>query len=265
LNVAPFHFLWEEKDDHVFIEEPPRRLGRMAESGDLDCAPLPIYDVFRLGEAFEPCGLFGIAAEDRVMSVLLFSRAAPEKLEGRTIVATGESSTSRALLSLLLRLRYGLRELSIVTEGSESAEPFGNEEFSGHLLIGDRALAALHGPARWPHCFDLATLWYEWTGLPFTFARWVVRRDLCVDARRSLERALEGNLARSLQRLDEVAALHSAPRGLAHHVILEYLRNFTYRLGPREEEGIRLFREMLKQCGDECVTALRMGGPQVCL
>ena len=44
------------------------------------------------------------------------------------------------------------------------------------LLIGDRAMrACLPGFA---HAFDLGQEWYDWTGLPFVYAVWAVRRGV---------------------------------------------------------------------------------------
>jgi len=241
LNVAPFHHYWSA-GDVAFIEKHPRQLGLLAREGLLDCAPLPVVDGFALEETFEPCGSFGIAAEGKVMSVLLFSRVPLERLEGRTLAVTGASSTSRALLGVLLRRRYGLREFTLVTEGEGEIVP------SALLLIGDQALAALHAPRTWEHCSDLATLWHEWTGLPFTFARWIVRKALPGEARRALARALDESLARAERSLGAIAQYEEGRTGLPRDVILPYLENFTFRLGPREEEGMRLFREELSRC-----------------
>src|SRR5581483_4131930 len=76
------------------------------------------------------------------------------------------------------------------------------------LLIGDTALHALHGA--WPHpqCYDLGEEWTRWTGLP-AIAR--TRRYL----------------------------------GLPDDVVVDYLRGFTYRLGPDEEKAMAEFRRLL--------------------
>lgn len=237
VNVAPFHYFW--KDDSInFIHKSPRDLAILASQGKIDCAPLPTFSGFTLEEKFEPLGSFGIAAKDRVMSVLLFSDRPVESLSGCKISLTEDSATSVSLLRLLLLKRYGLKNIEYTFRNPNAA-----------LFIGDNALKELHGSKRWNFCYDLASLWQEWTGLPFVFARWLVRNDLPASTKIKLKEAVSTNLDKGEKNITHISQREARRIGMPEEIILEYLQNFIYRLGHIEIAGINLFRQKLTDSG----------------
>ena len=241
-NVAPFFYFWHDAAIE-FVKLPPKFLGKLASEGRIDLAPLPVFDGLRLEETFEPLGGFGIAATRKVMSVFLFSKKPIERLGGETIFLSAESSTSVALLKLLLLEKYSLYNVEFSTISSVSTYE------TATLMIGDKALKEFTLSGKHLYTYDLAQLWHEWTSLPFTFARWVVRKSLPSADKLRLEATISENLDRAASHLEEIAADESRRTGIEQVILLEYLRNFTFRLGPKENEGIDLFRGKLVRNG----------------
>lgn len=214
----------------------PSALSRAARRGEVDVGPVPIVTCFELEDQFMPLGGFGIAVKDKARSVLFFSKQPIEELNGSRIGITGESSTSVRLLKILMKRRYGVWPSQYVSTTDTRTD--------GILLIGDAALNNRHGLPSYPRVYDLAELWLEWTGLPFVFAQWIVRRDLNPEAIGLLTALVGKSLARGMQRIDQIAAKR---RDLSMTVeeVREYLLGFNYVLGDREREAIQRFREYL--------------------
>src|SRR5712691_2308546 len=128
--------------------------------GEVDAGLIPSIEFRRIPDLVRIKGL-GIAADSEVRSVLLVSRV--PRGEIRRLRLDPASRSSAVLALLLLRRRYGV-SLSVVEQGEADAE----------LMIGDPALKAqLSGQV----VLDLAAEWKSWTGFPFVFAFWAVRRE----------------------------------------------------------------------------------------
>jgi chorismate dehydratase len=231
LNVEPFFhaFPWP-----IAESLPPRALGEAVAAGRVDAGPLALADCLRLEETVARLP-FGIVGPTRSQSVLLFSDRPMAELGGRRIAVTGETSTSVRLLRILLAFRYEVS--SPVLVGLDSAA-------DATLLIGDVALRARQG--RWPRrlCVDLGEEWTDWTGQPMVFAAWAVRRAVPAPARAELESVLGAALETGLASLPAIAA-RRRDVGLSEAEIAEYLRSFTYRVGPVEEKAVAEYRRLL--------------------
>jgi chorismate dehydratase len=214
----------------------PSALSRAARRGEVDVGPVPTVTFFELEDQFMPLGDFGIAVEDKARSVLFFSRRPIEELDGSRIGITGESSTSVRLLKILMHQRYGVWPSEYVSTTDTRTD--------GILLIGDAALNNRHGLPSYPRVYDLGEMWREWTGLPFVFALWIVRRDLNREATELLVKLIDKSLERGMGRIDEIAAKRS-DLSMTPGEVREYLLGFNYRLGDREKEAIALFRKHL--------------------
>ena len=190
-------------------------------------------------------------------------------INGARIGVTGETSTSFRLLRLLLEVRHGVRPLAYermdleqfradVREesgtpgGSETpvipiTDSLGTREIVGALVIGDTALRWRHRPPEGFYlAMDLASEWHDWTGLPFVFARWGIRRSLSDAHKRWLGDYLEESLRASRDRLPEL--VRDLPEDLgSKDELVNYLRNFTYLIGPVELEAANRFRSLLAE------------------
>ncbi len=261
LNSVPFYVRLQGEGIEL-LDLPPRALGRRARAGDVDAGIMSLCDGFRSPD-FEPLGRLGVAADGPVHSVLLFGRVPLERLTGATIGVTSETSTSLPLCRLLLEGRYGVHP-AVYARRPDGARP-GDAAL---LLIGDAALrtAAVAGlrpgerdyaeallelpspgpEAPWRWLLDLSAAWREWQGLPFVFARWMVRHQVPARLRERLLAQLDESLEASLRELGPLAGRHAAQAGLDADAAYAYLMNFTYRLGEAELEAVARFRALLE-------------------
>ena len=276
LNSHPYYQRWDTLGDLGWssVTMPPRQLGIYMERGEVDAGLMAVADLIRLEAEVEPLLLsgpsgfssLGIANHDRVDSVLLFVRAEDsdrtlggrrpslalsaenkELLENAVVGVTGESSTSFRLLRLLLEVRHKIRPTYRRKDLSHVLEP----DLSAVLVIGDLALRwRYHPPAGWVQVMDLAREWWDWTGRPFVFARWAVRRSLPERTKLALARFLDGSLSEGLLALEEIASRTEI--GVETDHVEHYLANLIYRLGPEELEAESRFRELLSDNGIVC-------------
>lgn len=109
----------------------------------------------------------------------------------------------------------------------------------GEVLIGDRALKAyLQNPDAY---IDLAKLWNERTGLPFVFARFCVTKDSAFYRRLS-----KRFMAQKVRIPRYILERYAKERGIGEADILEYLKLISYRIGPKEKRGLKLFLKRVK-------------------
>jgi chorismate dehydratase len=238
LNSEPFYYELN-RDDIELNNMVPSGIARAAEQDEIDAGPLPLVDYFRLEDRFDRLGQFCIATLDKTRSVLLYSKRPIQELGGATIGVTGQTSTSRRLLEVILNLRYEVKPDSYVTLDDE------NDAF---LLIGDDALRRRYGVPGYPYRYDLGEEWYKWNRMPFVYALWVVRKDL--DPRRVnyLENVLYTCIDDGLEHMYVIGENRQDVRMSAKE-IMEYYQGIRYWAGVGEAKAIQRFREYLDSLG----------------
>jgi chorismate dehydratase len=197
-NMAPYRMLGEPENCH-FVSLVPRESVTALQRNTVLAAAVPVGGLFALGDLVEPLGPFGIAAKERSMSVLFFSRKPLDQFEPRDrIRLTAESASSVRLLYLLLGQRIGFDRLPSLA--AADAPP---ADIDGEMVIGNQALVwawqlsncptVLTGPrpAELTTVTDLASEWFARERLPFVFARWVVRKDAPGAAKKALHDWME--------------------------------------------------------------------------
>lgn len=252
-----FHLLADvcpEGPDFRYTPGHPSTLNRLLAGGDLDISPSSSFEYLLHAEGYELLPGASISAEEEVQSVLFLSPAPlaelPRWLAGNPgpVCLTEASATSTALLKVLWRDKWGLPE-----PGWEHVEPgAGLATGRPFLEIGNLALRHFTHPPRGLHIIDLAAEWSSWTGLPFVFAVWIVRRGLAASARRSLG-ILQGHIAAITADLDShfetLSRLPELPDWLTSPDLLRYWRAMSYGLGPREQASLALFGQRCARLG----------------
>jgi chorismate dehydratase len=236
LSCEPFYFEMERRGIELYDIVPSALAGAVAR-GEVDAGPLPLVDCFQLDERFRFLSGFCLAIVRRAGSVALHAKRPIHELTGARIGIADEAATSTFLVKVLLTLKYDVRPAAYVT--LEDA----NDAF---LLIGSEGLRQRHGAWGYPHTYDLGEEWSQWTGLPFVFARWVVRKALDRKEVTSLEDALYTGMQ------DWADGLFRAAEGrgdvLMHpRDILEYTQGIRYFLGVPEQRAIDRFKHYLEQ------------------
>ncbi len=159
--------------DFGFHEHPPVALNQMMLAGRLDVAPISSFAYLLNQKDYLLLPDLGIGSRDFSGSVILFSNQPIEGLNQKTIAVTSESASSVMLLKILLRFKYKFSNKFVVTKPDAEAML---EKYQTALMIGDTAL--FYKPQSFVYRYDLSELWWNWTGKPFCFALWAVRRSV---------------------------------------------------------------------------------------
>jgi chorismate dehydratase len=236
LSCEPFYFEMERRGVELYDMAPSAVAGAVAR-GEIDAGPMPLVDSLHMDEQFRFLSGFCLATVRRASSVALHSKRPIHELTGAHIGIPGEAATSALLLKVLLTLKHHVQPAAYVTP-EDASDAF--------LLIGSEGLRQRYGVWDYPHTYDLGEEWAQWTGLPFVFARWVVRQALDRKEVASLEDALYTGMQ------DWADGLFRAAEGrenvLMHpRDILEYTQGIRYFLGVPEQRAIERFKHYLEQ------------------
>lgn len=246
LNTAPL--LWgldREPRLRLFSTVPSACADALA-AGEADIGIIPVIEMARIPQLWALPGL-AIAARQEVRSILLITRSAPERI--RRLALDSSSRTSAALAQILLRRRFGA-EFAVVTAAPDWRAMLADADAG--LLIGDPALRLrLSGEAEKAglQVYDLASVWHQWTGLPFVFALWAVRTAALPQPDGENARWLTERFSCARQEgfahLDAIATEWAQRLQLPEQEIRRYLEhNLEHRLSSEHLDGLRHFFEL---------------------
>ncbi len=248
LNVRPMYYRIEERlagRDVEYVYGVPTTLNRMLVRGEIDIAPISAIETARHADILSIVPGLGIATLGAVKTVLLFSWVPdPVELDGQPVALSDHSATSVALLRVLCREYYRVTPHFLVRPQRLDAML---AEAQAALLIGDDAL--VEGtrrrplpPRGIPYLFDLGDEWLKWTGLPFVFALWSVRKDRRAEIEAAgIIPALYESKEDGLAHLEVIARTYAPRLHLEPGVCLKYLRDLRYDLTEDDVRGLRTF------------------------
>lgn len=172
-NVYPIFYVLEKEglitEDIHFVKGVPSQLNWALRNDLIDLSPSSSVEYLLNQEIYDYVDGICISSKEYVGSVLFFSDYDLKTLDGKKILLTDQSATSHLLLRVILE-----KFLELKPEYDISSAPFTGESF---LLIGDDALK-YRKILNNKKVYDLANLWYNYTGLPFVFALWIVRKEI---------------------------------------------------------------------------------------
>jgi chorismate dehydratase len=214
----------------------PSDCAAMLAEGSVDAGLVPAIELDR--QPLEIIPGCGVACKGPVRSILLVARKPWREI--RSLAADASSRTSVALARIILAEKYG------VTPQFSSQPPQLEAMLAtadAALVIGDPAL--LVDPASAPgEVLDLGAEWVRLTGLPMVFAVWAGREGTVEDW---MEQAFRGSYEYGRQRMEEILDQEAPKRGVSRQLAREYLtRHIAFELGPKEYEGLQLFREQAR-------------------
>ncbi len=221
-------------DSCDLVAMPPRAMAAAVDRGELAAGPLPIAEVFRLGDSVRSLGNLGVACDGPANSVFLFSHVPVEELSGKRIAVTSHTASSIQLLRVLFAELWDVAGHTFVpTSGTHDAA----------LWIGDQALER-RASGEYACRYDLGTAWKDLTALPFVFAEWVIRADVPGDQADRFERLLVSATQDGTNSFEEISRVR-AGGAMSRSDVMDYVSNFTYFLGPEERRGQREFKRRL--------------------
>lgn len=247
-----------QDNGYRFVTGYPAELNAKLRGGEVDLCPSSSIEYAQNPEHYRILPGLSISSKGPVKSVLLFSKLPIAALDGVSIGLTGESETSVILLKILLSLKYSFANSYYkVTAGGEVST-------SGHdaiMLIGDRALLEAEKVSD-GYVYDLGELWYEFTGLPFVFALWLLREDALHrsgEAVHLLHERLIVSKQRAIENLPGIAATLKQTIWTNSEFLINYWSILSYDLTDKHIEGLKLFYRYAAECGlIESAPPLRM-------
>ncbi len=245
VNCEPVYYALEHgmvPADCEVVDGTPAELNERLRSEELDVSVISAMEAALRPDRYLLLPDLAIACDGPVESVLLTSQRPIPDLTGLPVALSRHSLTSVYLVRLLLEKAYGVHP-RFLPEGDVAAP-------AARLVIGDEALT--EGP-RSPHRLDLGEGWKQFTGLPFVFAAWAVRREVWGRAEAEVRRvhaALLASKALSREQPDAMLALARLRTGLPDEACRRYLRErLCFGLGPQHREGLRTFLRLLTDLG----------------
>lgn len=253
-NVTPlFHALRAHFpcDGYRFTGGVPAQLNALLAAEEIDVCPSSSIEYAVHSGRYLILPELSISSVGPVASVLLFSRVPLEELGGQEILLSAESATSVNLLRILMVKRYG-HACRYTVSSSPLDEAL--RTAPAMLLIGDAALrSSLTAAGTGVRIYDLGSLWYEWTGLPFVFALWFCTRAAAKERHQEV-RALAEQLVQAKgyagRERELIAEMSPEAAWMGREGLITYWReNISYELGEAQKEGLRLFYRYAAELG----------------
>jgi chorismate dehydratase len=250
-NLFPIFYMLEKEagsSGYEFLEGVPSDLNKKIREGLIDVSPSSSIEYLRHRDKYELIENHSISSSGPVGSILLFSKKPIETLGGLTVLTSSQSATSVALIQIVLNKFY---KLDCRFQSSNKQLKDAMAANTAYLLIGDEALTEA---GRWPdsHVYDIGELWYQETGLPFTFALWIARKDCCSE-KKELYRKFIVDLDRAktsaLNSLDIIAAASPLKDTLSEEYLVSYWKGMSFDFTAEHRKGLELFRAYAKELG----------------
>ena len=239
LNTAPlmWDFDWGElRKKYEVAYTLPSACAEMLRAGTADIGIIPAATYATIPDLVIVPDV-AIATRGPVASIYLATKVPLDQI--KTIAADTSSRSSVALLKVLMAKKWQLEPEFVPAEPKiekmlKSAD--------AALLIGDPALVLGKKPPAGVQLYDLGEEWVNWTGKPFVFAFWAVRKAAHPDAQVARDFQLSRDHGLEPKSVARIASEWRTRIGLTEDEIKQYFtRNIEYKLAPDCLEGMKLF------------------------
>jgi chorismate dehydratase len=167
------------------IYDIPSQLAEKLHSDQLDIALISTIEYAKHSERYQILPNLCIASDKKVESITLFSNKKIEDIE-----SVGYDRSTRSSIMLLKIILKDMGNRVAYNEVSSDLNML-LKEYDSVLLIGDNALSNRNYESNYK--YDLGSLWYEMTDLPFVYAFWVCRKDIVFDSKEFKCRFIENS------------------------------------------------------------------------
>ncbi len=230
------------------VEDTPAALNHMLKEGAIDAGLVSSFAYAKDYRAYFVLEDYCISATGTVGSVVLYSRLPIYELSCKRVCLTNQSATSVNLLYIVLEYFNGLKPTYVT--GTFTDFDHGNG-VDAYLAIGDEALRIKRAFPTF-YSYDLASIWYETTSLPFVFALWAVRIDSSLpdsEELKLLKRRLCRAYNQGANRLEEISAMVAGRIPMSQVECLSYLKGIEFDLSSLKLKGLAHFFRLLHQMG----------------
>lgn len=283
-NLFPiFHYLDTQcnNSEYTFIKGVPSKLNRMLREGELDISPSSSIEFLKNKNRYRILPWHSISSTGPIKSILLFSSVPLNELGGKTIAVSSESETSAAMLKIILKefcsldckfKKTDLRSVKNILSSASAVLHIGDTAMHEARKIESRVRSEAtrtesqesgikknkcisgfdthnsklitHNPEL--YIYDLGELWYKYTGLPFVYALWVVRKK-ALDEKTDLIKKLSFDLINAKKYADKKFSLiaKEAPqrKWIGEKDLVHYWNIISYDFTDKHLEGLRLFEK----------------------
>lgn len=231
MNAKPLIYgLHEHTNSIELLFEVPSLLPTMLNHDQIDVAIIPSIEYFR-GGTYAIIPDISISSYEAVESVKIYSKVPIQHI--RTAALDKSSLTSCALTRIILKEKYHLSPQ--FTQWNNQYD-ISQTDTDAVLIIGDNAMKFSDNGYI---TLDLGQAWFEYTGLPFVYAVWVVKKNRRIPGINTLLKDAKEAGMRSVQAL---AVTESHRLQLTKERCLHYLTNsIHYNLGTEEIKGLQTF------------------------
>ncbi|MDR4509147.1 MAG: menaquinone biosynthesis protein [Candidatus Brocadiaceae bacterium] len=231
MNAKPLIYGLRKHSDSIELKfEVPSLLPEMLNSDQLDVALIPSIEYFRNGN-YVIIPEISISSFGAVDSVKIFSKVPIQEI--RTAALDKSSLTSCALTKILLKERFHVSpRYSPLNKNYDLAEI----HTDAVLVIGDNAMKIIDNGFV---TLDLGQAWYEFTGLPFVYAVWVVKKDRRITGINKLLKSAKETGMRFIRHLANEESLRlQFSQERCHNYLTKSIR---YNLGKEEIKGLERY------------------------
>lgn len=248
-NCVPVHarLLEGETPGIELVRDVPAGLNAALAAGTIDVAPCSSIEYARHAAEYEILPDLAIGSAGAVQSILLETAVPLHGLHGARVAVPTASATSVVLLRIILELRHGIAPDYVWFEQGTGVDPLA-EGAAAALRIGDVALTRSVPEGRTVH--DLGARWHAWTGLPFAFAVWQVRRDSDRAGIARVATALRASRAWFCDHEQELATRYAARFSLAPDRLLAYWRSLRFDLDAAMQQGLLHYYRLAAELGE---------------
>lgn len=252
-NCLPVNYpMYKWAFDRLIMKEGyPVLINQLMRDKKIHAGPISSIEYIKNSDKYTliegPC----ISSDGEVGSVMLFSSYDFEDLEGKTVGVPYTSSSSTALLKILLD-KHGLDLSKIkfqVHKYESSLIESLNGQYDAILYIGDPALISNVNHKKQFKIYDLGKMWKEFTGYPMVFGTWVAWSDWAFSQKDDfewlcfiLDKAVDAGLNIYLNEIINIAS-NSLKLDKTH--IEDYLTcKINYKFTERHKKSLKLFESL---------------------
>lgn len=224
LNTLPFGI--DRFKDITIVKDYPSNLNKLLKEKKIDIGIVSAAEYLENFYQYLIIPDLSISSYKEVNSVIIGSDLPLEDVE--VVYLTKESKTSVYLTRVVFEIFLGKKPIYKYFDNYKKRQSV--------LLIGDKAIEYKKD---YKYVYDLSKLWFDKTGLPFTFALWCVNKDFFLKNREKVldfEKRLKQNVKDFFERLDSLDLDLNKK---------EYLKNLKYGLDKENIQSIRLFAKYL--------------------
>ncbi len=266
LNVFPiYYYLKKEMKIHSelnflkFIYGTPAFLNNSLKSGNIDISPSSSFYYILNYQSSLIFRDISISSKKIVKSIYLFSPKPIENFrENETIYITPETLTSLNLLKILLIeiYKFDINKFNFITlpsgDNLEFKSEFNKMDYKILLHIGNNALKFKKQIKTGYFTYDLADLWYKFTGFPFVFALFIIRKDSYYRKQselKTLYKYLMKSKENAVKGFEEAALSilkNNDYNFISYEELIDYWTNcLSFDFGEEEINGFKLYYELL--------------------